>query len=149
MMTTEGVDTTTIEEPEVEELDCSQTLPLVDYVAAAQADPEACVPCDLSVITPWYRDELKESHPELAERVDALAEGPEGGVTDENTGAWDIHVAETLDGVRAEVVEDEALTERLDHFNCLMQIAAEDSREEAAAEVPAPGLDTDAVVVEE
>ena len=148
-MTTDSGDTTTIAEPEVEELDCSQALPLVDYVTAAQDDPEACVPCDLSVITPWYRDELKDSHPELAQRVDGLAEGPEGGLTDENTEAWDLHVAETLDGVRAEITDDEATVERLERFNCMMQIAAEESREEAAAEVATEGLDTDAVVVEE
>lgn len=127
------------EEPQVEQLDCSQTLPLVDYVRSLENDPDACVPCDLSVIAPWYRDELTEKgYPELAAEVDALVESELG----------DLHTAETLDRVRAEVTDD-ATRERLEHFDCLMQQSHDEPEAEATQGESAEGLDTDGADVEE
>ena len=125
---------------EEEILSCENTLPLVQWVTHQQQDPDACVPCDLAVITPWYRDELmKDGFSGLAQEVDALAEAAPADDDPRAQELYDLHVAETLDRVRG-AVDDEDTRARLDHFDCMMQqFAGEES--EAVAEP----LDSEAV----
>lgn len=128
-----------IPEGEVEELDCSIVLPMVDYVKAMGDDPDACVPCGLAIVAPWYRDELAESYPELSAEI--------AGIDPDND--TNLSVAETLDRVRAAVGDDEATGERLDNFACRMQTFVNEEATKAGEDGPAVGLDTDAVDVEE
>ena len=126
-------------EAETEELDCSMVVPMVEYVEAMADDPEACVPCGLAVVVPWYRDELAESHPELSAEIAGID-------PDKDT---NLDVAETLDRVRAAVGGDEATAERLDNFACQMQTFVNEEATKAGEDGPAVGLDTDAEDVPE
>lgn len=125
-------------EAEMEELDCSMVVPMVEYVESMADDPEACVPCGLAVVVPWYRDELVESHPELSAEI--------AGIDPDND--TNLSVAETLDRVRAAVGGDEATAERLDNFACRMQTFVNEEAK-AGEDGPAVGLDTDAEDVPE
>lgn len=128
-----------IPEGEVEELDCSMVVPMVDYVESMGDDPNACVPCGLAVVVPWYRDELAESHPELSAEI--------AGIDPDND--TNLSVAETLDRVRAAVGDDEATGERLDNFACRMQTFVNEEATKAGEDGPAVPLDTDAEDVPE
>lgn len=129
-MTMESPPEVTTTEEEI--LSCENTLPLAEWVRQQQEDPEACVPCDLSVITPWYRDELqKNGLVELAQQVDALAEGEPTDGQEASQQQYDLHVAATLDRVRG-AVEDEDTRARLDHFDCMMQQFAGEENEAVA-----------------
>ena len=128
-----------IPEGEMEELDCSMVVPMVDYVESMSDDPDACVPCGLAVVVPWYRDELAESYPELSAEI--------AGIDPDND--TNLSVAETLDRVRAAIGEDEATGERLDNFACRMQTFVNEEATKPGEDGPAVPLDTDAEDVPE
>ncbi len=100
---------------------CELTLPMMEWVVEKAKDPEACVPCDLSAITPWYRDILRKSgFDDLANEVDALALGE----------PTDNEVAELLDRVK-ETVDNEAVRSNLKLYDCMAQsFGEEESRED-------------------
>lgn len=98
---------------------CEATLPLADYVRKMEEDPEACAPCNLAVIVPWYREVLRqEGFGELAGKVDSLADGnPEP-----------LDVASALDNIR-ESVQDGPVKRTLLMYNCMMQSYQEPTSE--------------------
>lgn len=92
---------------------CQNILPLADWVLDQEesGDPEACPPCDLATIAPWYRDLLeKHGYPELAAKVQALAEGEHDA----------LEVAEVLDELK-DLVENEEIGNELLLYDCMMQ----------------------------
>lgn len=100
---------------------CQGFFSLVDWVKAQEEseDPVECPPCDLATIAPWYRDLLhKNGYPDLADRVQALAEGEHDAM----------EVASVLDEVR-EAVPDEEVKQELSLYDCMMQ-TYEESEEE-------------------
>ena len=99
---------------------CQAVLPLVDWVKKQEEVQETdCPPCDLATIAPWYRDLLqKKGYKDLADRVQALAEGEHDA----------LDVASVLDEVR-EAVEDEEVKQELTLYDCMMQ-TYEESEEE-------------------
>lgn len=128
-----------IPDAELEVLDCSMVLPMVEYVEAMADDPGACVPCGLSAIAPWYRDALAADYPDLSAEVGAL---------DPDT-MTNLDVAATLDKARAQVAGDEAMLERLGNFDCRMQTFVNEEAAKAGEDGPTVPLDTDAEDVPE
>ena len=97
---------------------CDTVIPLTEYVAKVLEDPEGCAPCELSVITPWYSDLLKEQgYSDLATKIDE-AVAPEGEETDI------LKLAETLDGIK-ESVDNDNVRGTLVLYDCMMQSANE------------------------
>lgn len=93
---------------------CENVLPLTDWLSQVETDPEACAPCDLAVITPWYRDLLsQQGYGELAQQVEAVV-GSEGQEVDPR------RLAETLDNIKGQV-ENEAVRDTLLVYDCMMQ----------------------------
>ena len=79
---------------------------------------EECLPCDISTIAPWYRGLLKKrGYKELAEKVNALAEGE----------PTNLEIAEVLDEVRESVKDDEDTKKELLTYDCMMQTYEEES----------------------
>ena len=98
---------------------CETVIPLTEYVAKAEENPDACAPCDLAVITPWYSDLLKEQgYPELAQQIDGVV-AQEGEETDIQK------LAETLDGIKNSV-DNENVKGTLILYDCMMQSYKED-----------------------
>ena len=96
---------------------CDNVKSLVEWAKEQQDIEGSCVPCDFSVIAPWYRDLLKEKgYEDLSERVDAIAD------TDQNPAS----VAETLDKIKEEV-DNQNVKDNLTLYDCIMQ----SDREEA------------------
>ena len=94
--------------------DCENVLPLTEWLDQKEQDPESCPPCELSVITPWYSDMLKEQgYTELAQRIDDVV-GQEGEETDSRK------LVETLDEIK-ESVDNVRVKETLTLYDCMMQ----------------------------
>lgn len=100
---------------------CDLALPMAEWVVEKEKEPDACVPCDLSAITPWYRDMLRKGgFEDLALEVESLAVG-------EPTG---IEIAELLDRVK-EAVDNDAVRSNLVLYDCMAQsFREEESRED-------------------
>ncbi len=93
---------------------CETVMPLTEHVAKALEDPDGCARCDLSVITPWYSDLLKEQgYTTEAQQIDDVV-GQEGEETDV------VKLAETLDAIK-ESVDNEDVRGTLTLYDCMMQ----------------------------
>lgn len=91
---------------------CEGVRPLVQWLREEEQVDAPCPPCDLSVITPWYRDLLMEQgYPELADRVQAFAEADNLDIRE---------VAKTLDDIKAAVGE-EKVRKTLVLYDCMME----------------------------
>lgn len=114
--------------PEMETPDltgCENTLPLAEWLTQVESDPEGCAPCDLSTITPWYRDLLQEQgYGDLALQIEQVV-GAEGEETDPR------RLAETLDNIKGQV-ENEAVRDTLRVYDCMMQTYKDIPEGEAA-----------------
>lgn len=104
-----------IEQPEadapVDLTGCENVRPLVEWAEGAEEDEDLCVPCNLSVIAPWYRDVLREAgYADLADEVHALADAEPDA----------LGAARLLDEVKARV-DNPIVRDRLTMFDCMAQ----------------------------
>ena len=96
---------------------CENVLPLTDWLQVVEAAKGYCPPCNLAVITPWYRDLLRDQgFPDLAARIDAFGENEP-----------DPHdLVRTLDEVK-EALDNATVKDTLRLYDCMLQSIQEDS----------------------
>ena len=92
----------------VEKLEKVEPVPLVDWLAQENADPEACRPCAIPVTLTWYVDLLKPAHPDLAAKL-----------VETGTHTDPLTTARYMDKIKSEV--EAGLGERLRELDATMQ----------------------------
>ena len=97
-------------EQEKDSADCSDTVPLTDWI---KADTKNCRPCVLPILAMWYMSELSEKgHPEESQRIQKVADKLDVQPKD---------LAAELDSVKAVEKLSPELRARLKEFDCAIQ----------------------------